>query len=141
MEKVTGKDIYLAARKLIGTPYIHQGRKRGIGVDCIGVPIWIAKELGLGDFNKFNYPRLPDGSMQARISEVCSDCLMEPGVLLVFRISSVAQHCGIVSELQDGRYGLIHAWDIAGRVAEHRLTKDWIKKVVGCYGLPGVSYG
>jgi cell wall-associated NlpC family hydrolase len=135
----TGIDVYQKARELVGTPYLHQGRKAGVGIDCIGVPIWVASELGLGDFDKADYPRLPDGQMLDLIESVCSDEIIQAGVLLVFRIGEAAQHCGIVSLYQQ-HLGLIHAWDIAGKVAEHRLTKDWIDKVVGCYGLPGVTY-
>lgn len=136
---VTGIDVYLKARELVNTPYLHQGRLAGIAIDCIGVPIWVAHQLELGDFDKADYPRSPDGSMVELIIEVCSPEVIQAGVLLVFEISGIAQHCGLVSDYQDG-YGLIHAWDIAGKVCEHRLTKDWIKKVVGCYGLPGVPY-
>lgn len=135
----TGIDVYLKARQLIDTPYVHQGRKAGIAIDCIGVPVWVARELGLGDFDKEDYPRSPDGSMVELITEVCSREIIQPGVLLVFKISGTAQHCGIVS-LYQGNFGLIHAWDIAGKVCEHRLTKDWLDKVVGCYGLPFVKY-
>jgi cell wall-associated NlpC family hydrolase len=136
----TGIDVYLKARELVDTPYLHQGRLAGTAIDCIGVPIWVASELGLGNFDKSDYPRAPDGSMVELITSVCSDEIIQAGVLLVFKIDSVAQHCGIVSIYQNG-LGLIHAWDIAGKVCEHRLTKDWINKVVGCYGLPGVTYG
>ncbi len=52
----TGTDVYTEARELIGTPYVHQGRKKDIGIDCIGVPIWVAKRLDLGDFDKLDYP-------------------------------------------------------------------------------------
>jgi hypothetical protein len=89
--------------------------------------------------DKADYPRLPDGQMLSLIESVASHEIIQAGVLLVFRIGSVPQHCGIVSIYQQ-HLGLIHAWDIAGKVSEHRLTKDWIDKVVGCYGLPGVTY-
>jgi cell wall-associated NlpC family hydrolase len=77
--------------------------------------------------------------MQPLVEEICSNEVLQPGVLLLFKISSTAQHCGIVSLYQNS-LGLIHAWDIAGKVVEHKLTSDWINKVVGCYGLPGVHY-
>lgn len=135
----TGIDVYLKARELVNTPYLHQGRKAGIAIDCIGVPIWVAQQLELGDFDKADYPRSPDGSMVELIKSVCSPEIIQPGVLLVFEIGGIAQHCGIVSDYQNN-VGLIHAWDIAGKVCEHRLTRDWVDKVVGCYGLPGVTY-
>ena len=136
---VSGTDVFIEARELIETPWQHQGRKKGVGIDCIGVPILVAKELGLGNFDKIDYPRVPNGTMQGLIAQHCTTELLQPGVLLVFRISATAQHCGIVSNYMDGQ-GLIHAWDIAQKVVEHRLTQDWLKKVVGCYGLPKVHY-
>jgi cell wall-associated NlpC family hydrolase len=132
-------EVYTTARSLVGTPFQHQGRKKDVGIDCIGVPIWVANQLGLGDFDRFDYPRSPDGTMQPLVEEICSHEVLQPGVLLLFKISSTAQHCGITS-LYENEPGLIHAWDIAGKVVEHRLTWDWIDKVVGCYGLPGVNY-
>ena len=135
----SGTHVYFKARELINTPYQHQGRKKGVGIDCIGVPIWVAEELGLGNFDKIDYPRVPDGTMEKLIAQNCTQELLQPGVLLVFRISVEAQHCGIVSNYMGGQ-GLIHAWDVAKKVVEHKLTKDWVKKVVGCYGLPGINY-
>ena len=137
---MTPTDVYLAARELVGTPYLHQGRRKNIGIDCIGIPIWTLRRLGLGDFDVSDYAPSPDGTLLSRIEKVSEPVILQPGVLLVFRIRSVPQHCGIVSEYMNG-LGLIHAWDIAGKVVEHRLTKDWLDKVVGCYGLPGVHYG
>lgn len=134
------KDVYLAARELVGTPYLHQGRHKRMGVDCIGVPILTANCLGLGNFDVSGYGRTPDGTLIKRIAEVFPPFVLQPGVLLVFKIRSVPQHCGIVSRYMDG-LGLIHAWDVADKVVEHRLTQGWLNKVVGCYGFPGVIYG
>ena len=129
-----------AARDLIGTPFIHQGRVPGVGVDCVGVPILVAKSLGLGDFNQINYRRYPDGQLKRIIEDICQPIGIQPGALLLFKISVEEQHCGIVSNFKPNQLGLIHAWDIAKKCVEHRLTKDWLAKATGCYGLPGVAY-
>lgn len=135
----TGTDVYVVARSLVGTPYQHQGRAKDIGIDCIGVPIFVAHKLGLGEFHAVDYPRIPDGRIKPLIEQVCHDEILQPGVLLLFRIGDAPQHCGIVSKYNEG-LGLIHAWDVAGMVVEHKLSRDWINKVVGCYALPGVHY-
>ena len=134
------QDIVNSARKLIDTPYQHQGRKPNIGCDCIGLPILVAKDLGLGDFDYLEYGRNPDGTLLKKIEDVCQKIVISPGALLVFRISKEAQHCGILTDFPHGGQGLIHAWDIADKVVEHRLA-DWRKKIVGVYGFPGVNYG
>ncbi|MEL6493931.1 MAG: hypothetical protein AAFQ41_02250 [Cyanobacteria bacterium J06623_7] len=139
MKQVTPKDIYLSARELVGTPWLHQGRLKGVGVDCIGLAILVAQDLGLGDFNEADYPRTPDGTMQRRIAEKFPTAFSQPGVLLTFRFSQTEQHCGIVSEYMDG-LGLIHAWDVAKQVCEHRLDAYWLDRVTGVFGFPGVNY-
>ena len=136
---ITSTDVYLAARELLGTPYVHKGRKKDIGIDCIGVPIWVANRLNLEDLNVTNYGRTPDGTMQKRVSEVCPSGILVPGALVVFKIKAVPQHCGIIS-LDNLELGLIHAWDIAGMVCEHKLTQQWRDRIMGCYRLPGVRY-
>ena len=129
-----------AARTFLNTPFQHQGRVKGVGIDCIGLPIMVAKSLNLGDFDQADYPRNQDCSMLEKISNVCVPVVIQPGALLVFKISVAAVHCGIVALNQEGSLNLIHAWDVAGKVVEHKLTKDWTSKIVGCYGLPGVNY-
>ena len=140
MVNIQAQEVVQAARKLINTPFIHQGRLPGVGVDCIGLPILVAKALKLGDYDRSDYRRYPDGTMKEQIAAVCQPVKIQPGALLVFKISVAEQHCGFVSQYNRGAFGLIHAWDIVGKVVEHRLTQYWIKKTVGCYGLPGVDY-
>lgn len=133
------EEIYLKAREIVGSPYRHQGRSKEFGVDCIGVAIYVCDQFNLGNFDRVDYPRTPNGTLQPLVDEVCSPAILQPGVILLFKISATAQHCGIVSLFNEG-LGLIHAWDIAEKVVEHRLSQDWLAKVVGCYGFPGVQY-
>jgi hypothetical protein len=136
---ITTEQVFLAARELVGAPYKHQGRSKELGLDCIGLPILVCQQLNLGDFDRKDYPRAPNGTLLPLVEQHCTLETLQPGVLLLFKISATAQHCGIVS-LFNGGFGLIHGWDIAERVVEHKLTQDWKDKTVGCYGLPGVSY-
>lgn len=140
MGNVEPTQVYLKARELVDAPYKHQGRSKQLGVDCIGLPLYVCKQLELGDYDRSDYPRAPNGTLQPLVEQICSLETLQPGVILLFKISATAQHCGIVSSYGDG-LGLIHAWDIAQRVVEHKLTQDWKDKTVGCYGFPGVVYG
>jgi cell wall-associated NlpC family hydrolase len=38
--------IVAAARSMLGAPYHHQGRDRALGLDCVGLLIEVAKEIG-----------------------------------------------------------------------------------------------
>jgi cell wall-associated NlpC family hydrolase len=40
-------NMVLAARECLGTPFQHQGRVPGVGLDCVGVAIYAAREVGL----------------------------------------------------------------------------------------------
>jgi hypothetical protein len=55
------EQILAAARSWLGTPWRHQGRLKGVAVDCGGLIIGVGKELGLLDFDIRAYGRIPDG--------------------------------------------------------------------------------
>lgn len=46
---VTRKQVAEEARKWLGTPFRHQGRKRGKAVDCVGVALCVGEDLCLSD--------------------------------------------------------------------------------------------
>ena len=60
---MTREQIVSAARQLIGTPYLHQGRVPGHGVDCVGVGVCVAWACGIKPttWNITGYRRIPDG--------------------------------------------------------------------------------
>ncbi len=39
----SGSDVVRTARTWLGTPYHHQGRLKGVGVDCAGLLIGVAQ--------------------------------------------------------------------------------------------------
>ena len=67
MSAVTAADVVAAARAHIGTPWQHQGRLRGVALDCAGLVIMVARDLGIvePDFDIRGYGRAPDGTMLA----------------------------------------------------------------------------
>ena len=70
------EEIVAEARKWIGTPFRHQGRIRGRGVDCVGLPLCVMRDLGIADWTEdFRvYPRRP---MTDRVLEICKERLIE----------------------------------------------------------------
>lgn len=59
-----------AAERLLRTPFRHQSRRPGVGLDCAGV-IWCAFSLGLGielDDNR-EYRRVPDPALARAMLE------------------------------------------------------------------------
>lgn len=129
-------EIVAMARRALGTPYLHQGRQPGRGLDCAGLVLWIAHELGLTAFEMTNYPRLPEGdrlvalARRAGFSEVATAL---PGDVYCLRLVTHPQHLAIATE-----HGIIHACQKRGRVIEHRLDGSWRRRIVSIFRYPEV---
>lgn len=127
--------IIAAARSYIGTPFNHQGRLPGIGLDCAGVGIAAAKSLGIPIKDFSGYPRTPfDGMLKKMLDEQESLLQVgindaEPGDVLLMRISTDPQHIAIKS--YNGY--MIHAYQNVGKVVEQRIDADWKIKIISAY--------
>lgn len=128
------------AKAWLGVPYLHQGRSR-YGVDCIGYPIVLLRDLKLlpDNFRDYTrYGRQPDGQMEpivesycARFSRPVPGCL----VLIMWPKMKHASHAAIYT----GRT-LIHSHQRAGGVVEHGFRGSWLKNLHSTWLLPGVIY-
>ncbi len=129
------KKIVEKAREYLGTPFHHQGRLKGIGIDCIGLLSCVAHELGIFTKDNTNYSKHPDGKslmneLNKYLDEIPSNT-MNIGDILVFAISKrtkYPQHIGFVTD-----YGMIHTYQGSGEVVEHVLDDKWKKRICGCF--------
>jgi hypothetical protein len=148
----TPQDIIRAARGWIGTPFHHQARVKGVGVDCIGLLVGIARELELtddkglplADYDQPNYSPLPDGrglktAVSLHLLELASAGEASLGDVYLFRFQQDPQHVGILSELPDGAASIIHCYSNTGKVVEHRLNDTWRKLIVAAYRFPNLQ--
>jgi hypothetical protein len=145
----TPAEIVTAARALLETPYHEQGRLAGIGIDCAGVPIIVARVLWLvaADFDIVGYSARPDGTLLA----VCDRFMRRSAapevggvVVVASRHEGEPSHLGIVAPWsQDpSRLSMIHADNVrAKKVIETRLEFSAALRLVQAYRLPGVEYG
>jgi cell wall-associated NlpC family hydrolase len=93
-----------AMSHLVGTPYVHQGRRPGKhgGIDCFGVLIAAAIEFRLDYFDFRDYDRDVDGTqIEERLSRFCTEVRikeMRDGDIVLFYIDDYRnpQHFGIV---------------------------------------------
>lgn len=115
------------ARSWIGTPFHHQARCKGAGVDCVGLVLCVAKELGYvaQDFDVLGYSRRPDGvtlmhHLHAQLDEV-SQADMRPGDVVCVAFDALPQHVGVVGDYLHGGLSIIHADSRHKRVVETRL--------------------
>lgn len=144
----THADVVAAAQTWLGCPYAHQQRMHGVAVDCAGLVIGVARQLGLvgEDFDISGYARIPDGhslltACEQLMTRIKQDT-MQPGDVVVVKFDSEPQHFGILSHYKHGGMAMIHAAAKYGKVIETRLlfgTSHKAMKFVAAYRLPGVS--
>jgi NlpC/P60 family putative phage cell wall peptidase len=148
----TRKQIVDEARSWIGTPFRHQGRLKGVGVDCIGLGFSVARALGLGiedgvPMDRLNYSAQPMGDyvheMTAKLLKQKPLEEMKEGDLVTVRMMVAACHLGIVSKLYAGTkdecLGIIHAFSSVKQVVETRIDDQLRARIVGCFEFPGVT--
>lgn len=143
MIEVTREMIVAEAREWEGTPFVHQGRVKKIGTDCVGLIIGIAKNLSLSQFDIRNYSMRPDPVMMRRLLDTNMQRIgfheLLPADVIYFRVS-VAQHLALVTEISP-LMKIIHAYsrDVAMRCLEQPLGTFWTKRIEGCYRFRGLA--
>lgn len=135
---VTGEQVAAAAREWLGTPWHHQGRVKGVGVDCAGVVLGVARDLGLSEFDMTGYGHRPNSR---ELQELCHSHMTPVpvaearlGDVLLIEVDNQPQHLAIVSDV-----GMIHAFAPLRRVVEHRLDDAWTARIVAAFRMPGVE--
>lgn len=129
-----------AARSYIGVRFRHQGRNRH-GLDCIGLAVSVAQELGLTKFDYSDYQKHTNGhEFMARLREsgvrevAWAD--RQPGDLVVMHDRHFPCHVGILSGVCPDR--MVHAY-VKRRAVVEELFAPWRVRLVGAYRMPGVA--
>lgn len=128
-------DIVEAARLYLGTPFKHQGRY-SYGIDCGGLLILAAREMGIYLQDIPGYHRMPDDqelkaaldTQLIRTSRGKDNTLYGDILLMAFRKNP--QHIAIRTDK-----GIIHAHEDSGGVIETNLDERWKKRIRGVYTL------
>ena len=132
-------DILRAARAYLGVRFRHQGRTTA-GIDCAGLIILVARDLGLFDLDFTAYGHAPDGrTMHLMLGTYLDE--VEPremrlGDVVLMAFQPAPQHLGL---LGDGArpFSLIHAYAQARQVIEHRLDDEWMGRIRNVYRFKG----
>jgi cell wall-associated NlpC family hydrolase len=121
----------------LGTPFLHQGRVVGRGLDCAGLYVHICKSVGLMHIDAKGYPRNPyDGQLEKQLdSQPCLERVTDamPGDILAMRISKQPQHIGIHAGYIDGHAYIIHASEEHGKTCMHRIDDLWRARIMRVY--------
>jgi cell wall-associated NlpC family hydrolase len=143
----TRAEVIEAARSLLGTPYVHQARYPGLAIDCLGVPIVVARQCNMvaQTFDINGYSKFPDGTMVAQadtyMTRITQDEMREADCVVVM-FDSDPQHFGILVPYRHGGLAMVHASSTHKKVIETRLLfgKDVrAMKFVAAYRLPGIT--
>lgn len=133
----TRNDVVETARSFIGTPFVHQGRLPGVGLDCVGVLLAVADKLSISGVDFPGYDRTPDGTLEEKLSASlelanrrCIHCHM-PGDVLCFRIANQPQHVAIRSDR-----GLIHSLADSKILQETSYDERWRKRLLSVWVWP-----
>lgn len=144
----TRKEIVAEARSWIGTPFKHQGRRKGHDVDCGGLVLsvgWAMGEVLPGEIKQYvrSYVRNPhDGIFELVMDSVLEHIEFEdarPGDVALIKFDRENQHAAIFGDYAHGGLSLIHALSGVGKVVEHRLDKEWRRRITAVYRFPGIE--
>ena len=131
---MTPDDIIQAARDLIGTPFVHQGRIPHVALDCAGLVVAVAQAVGAEYIDQTGYSRSPSGGLleaaledQPGITRV-PPTERAPGDVLLMRFAGDPQHLAILAGET-----LVHSWEAPGIVCEHDMTETWARRIVRVY--------
>ena len=134
----TRAEFVAEARTWLGTPWVHQGRFKGLACDCVGLVMETARALGLCDFQFTNYERRPPGEMRAYCDKFMQAIPLDDaqaGDVLLFAWNNSPVHVAILSAPDT----IIHAFAINRRVVEHRIDDRWRAQIAAAYHVPGVE--
>lgn len=147
---LTRAAIVAEALTWLDTPFAHQQRKKGVGVDCIGVPAETGRAFGIPECSDvpFAYTRQPNRKEMQRELEARLDYVAYRNVTigdLAWILAPGPQHLGMVVECErdaDGmvlRMMIIHASMREKKVVRGRLDSDARKRVFAWFRYRGLD--
>ncbi|WP_152045381.1 NlpC/P60 family protein [Aureimonas psammosilenae] len=132
----------LVARGFLGTPYRHQGSRRGVGCDCLGLVRGVFRDV-YGKEPEEPGAYSPDWAERGggeRLLTAAGRHLLPidmdealPGDVVLFRWrpDGPARHCGILDEGNR----VIHAYG-GMTVVSSPLTPQWARRIAGAFRFP-----
>lgn len=147
----TRKQVVEAARSYIGTPFNHQGRTKGVELDCVGLVLSVAEDLGIigrdGKLvRRYDYRDYGPQPVGTEVLDHCKVRLVfkpiqdiKPGDVICTKIPENPTHTAIVSEMH-GVLHMIHAYS-AGRqqCVEHIIDIKWRRRIVAAFAFPNIE--
>lgn len=142
---IARSQIVQAARSWLGTPFHHQGRVKGRGVDCAGLAVGVALELGIltpeqAKAIPSNYKAHPDPAVMRATLETYMARVWpaQPGDWIwLAATGQQPTHMALIAS--DAT--MIHAHSESGAVVEHALRPAYTRTAKGAFAYRGVVDG
>jgi cell wall-associated NlpC family hydrolase len=135
------EDFVAMARSYLGTPFHHQGRQPGVGLDCAGVVVVACWQCDHAVQDVIAYGRIPfKGLLEKSVAEYCDEIPVRgvlAGDVLLFTFREDPHHLAVVSHVAPIR--LIHAYSQVNKVVENSLDAYWQKRLCKCYRIRGIE--
>lgn len=136
----TAQDFAAAALALVGTPWHHQGRLPGVGLDCVGVAVCAAQACGIAvqDVRDYTLPADPNTFLRLLSANCKRDVepMLAAGRLAVFRIGQHPQHLAVMVDSDR----MVHGLDRKRRaVVLDALTDPWRQRVHSTWLIRGIA--
>ncbi len=141
---ITRKQIVDAARSMIGTPFHHQARAPGHGVDCIGLLVCVSRLLGCNPHDFIAYGRDPDPEallehLRIGMNEIpISQATTGDAYLIWWEMKSKPQHFVLLTE----RGTIIHALqrqDGTGKCREQMMPSKWRSQIHSAWAFKEIA--
>jgi cell wall-associated NlpC family hydrolase len=127
-----------AARRYLGVPFRHRGRGPRY-FDCVGLVRQAYADCGVTMPCPDDYGREPQaGRFMAAISAALGPAVPGPvqaGDVVTLRTLKHPHHVAFVADYPGG-LSLLHASGEHGRVVEHRLSNDYLARIVSIHRRP-----
>lgn len=134
-----------AARARIGTRFRHRARNSKYA-DCAGLVVLVYGDCGvtLPDFRLYGREPVNDGLIK-RGSEALGEPVavapvrvtgLQVGDVIVQRFDVEPHHVAFVADYIFGGFSMIHADGHTGKVIEHRMAPDHVKRITHVFRRP-----
>lgn len=142
MKKIPYAEVVKTAREWIGTPYLHQGAKKHIGCDCLGLIRGVWQELGgstpevtidyASAWSEVDKAETLLSTLRIHLDQV-TETQCDTGQIVAFRMRplSAAKHLAILT----GEGTFIHAYD-GNHVVENSMSSFWQSRIAGRFRFP-----
>lgn len=140
----TRQHVLECARSYMGVRFKHLGRTREEGLDCFGLIIRVAWDLGLSEFTLSGYNRIPHpATVQRHCSEQMIEKMvmqMQPGDVVLMAHKRWVCHLAFIGD-KGNPFSILQADSDKPGVSEVTLTLDIASRIRACYQLPNIVEG